>query len=233
MVRTLALVLAIALVRDEKADLLAAAKKTAEARSYAFRGETKVALPEGLDKSGGDTVKFEGRFERDAGSWVKTDAFEFVTAGGKTVTRPLSEWRAVKDEVDDVQRLLYQALSGSRPFRLPHEDLAGWARTIATVKKNDGYDVEFKPESAREIIHVLLPLGRWLDRIPLERPTAAARVWLGADGRMSKLELTVKASTTIQGSAVQLGATRTVTFSDYDTAKVEIPEGAKKALEAK
>lgn len=233
MSRTLVLILALALAPDDRVDLLAAAKKTADAKSYAFRGETKYTLPEGLDKSGGDTLKFEGKVDRDAGSWVKTDAFEFVSAGGKTVSRPVSEWHAVKDDVEDVQRLLYQALSGSRPFRLPHEDLAAWSRTVATVKKGDGFEIEFKSESAREIVHALFPMGRWLDRIPLERPSATARVWTGADGRIAKFELSVKATTTIQGAAAQLGATRTAAFSDYDTTKVEIPEGARKALEVK
>src|SRR5688572_21296084 len=194
MVRTIALILAMALIRDEKGDLLAAAKKTAEAKSYAFRGETKYTLPEGLDKSGGDTLKFEGKFDREAGSWVKTDAFEIVTAGGKTVSRPLSEWRAVKDEADDLQRLLYHALSGSRPFRLPHDDLAAWPRTVATVKKGDGYEVELKADAAREAIQSLFPMGRWLDRIPFEKPTVSAKAWTGPDGRLTKLELTVKAS---------------------------------------
>jgi hypothetical protein len=233
MARTFALILALALAPDDKGDLLAAAKKTAEAKSYTFKGETKYTLPEGLDKSGGDTAKFEGKVDRDAGSWARTDAYEFVSAGGKTVARPLSEWRTVKDDVDDVQRLLYQALSGSRPFRAPHEDLAGWPRAVAAVKKGDGYEIELRPEAAREMIHALFPMGRWLDRIQLERPTASAKAWTGPDGRIAKLELSVKAGTTIQGAAVPLTATRTVTFSDYDATKVEIPEAAKKALEAK
>lgn len=231
---------------DEKDELLAAARKAAEAKSYSFRGETKLVLPEGLDRpAGGEASRFEGRFERASGSWVKTDAFEFVTAGGKTAARPLPEWRAVKDDDGaEVQRLLYQALAGTRAPRLPHEDFAAWPRAVGGVRKTDVkeavgdkegrlYEVDFARESAREIVRVLFPMGRWMDRIPIDKYAAAARVWIDAEGRILKVETSAKATTSIQGNEVQLSATRTTTITDYDAAKVSIPAEARKILDSK
>lgn len=247
MIRSILVLAAVLLLRDEKGDLLAAAKKAVEAKSYAFRGETRLVLPEGLDKSGGgEPAKFEGRFERDSGLWVKTGGFEFVTAGGKTVARPVSEWKQVKDDGADVQRLLYQALAGSRAPRAPHEDFAAWprAQVVAAVKRTEVketigdketrvYEVEFATDFARELVNTLFPMGRWMDRIPIERPSGSARVWIDGDGRILKVETVAKVGASLQGSQVQLTATRTVTISDYDATKVQVPEEAKKILDAK
>ena len=238
-------VLSLVLLLDEKAELLAAAKKAAEAKSCTFRGETRLVLPEGLDRAGGgDAVRFEGKYDRDTGAWVKTDAFEFVTAGGKTAMRPVSEWKAIKDEGGDVQRLLYQGLAGSRPPRPPHEDLAAWARAVSTVKRSDAkesvgdkpaklYEAEFNVDYSRELVQTLFPMGKWMDRIPIERPLGSARVWIDGDGRILKMEVSAKVTASIQGSTVVLIATRSMTITDYDATKVEIPAEAKKALEAK
>ena len=238
-------VLSLVFLLDEKGELLAAAKKAAEAKSCTFRGETRLVLPEGLDRAGGgDAVRFEGKYDRDAGAWVKTDAFEFVTAGGKTVMRPVSEWKAVKDEGADVQRLLYQGLAGSRPPRPPHEDLAAWSRSVSAVKRSDAkesvgdkparlYQTEFNAEYSRDLVQSLFPMGKWMERIPIERPVGSARVWIDGDGRILKLELSAKVTASIQGSTVVLIATRTMTITDYDTTKVEIPAEARKVLDSK
>jgi hypothetical protein len=231
MIRWMMIAAAVLLLRDEKGDLLAAARKTADAKSYAYRGELKLVLPEGIDKAGGETQKFEGKHERDAGAWAKTDAYEFAMAGGKTASRPVGEWKLVKD--DDVQRLLYQALNGSRPPRPPHEEFAAWPRHAVAVKKAEGvYEIEFATEFARELVATLFPMGRWMDRIPIERPAATAKVWIN-DGRIIKIETVAKVGASIQGVATQLTATRTVSISDYDSAKVQIPEDVKRLLEAK
>lgn len=234
MTRWMAIAAVVLLIRDEKGDLLAAARKTSDARSYAYRGETKLVLPEGIDKSGGgEPVKFEGKYERDAGAWVRTDAYEFVMAGGRTVARPVAGWSVLKDDAGDVQRLLYQALGGSRAPRPPHEEFASWARHVVAVKKAEGvFEIEFATEFARELVATLFPMGRWMDRIPIERPAATARVWI-ADGRITKVETVAKVGASLQGAAKQLTATRTVAISDYDNVKLQVPEDVKKILEAK
>jgi hypothetical protein len=237
MIVSVAVVLVLA-VLDEKGELLAAAKKTAEAKSYTFKGDTKLVLPEGLDRSGGgEPLKFEGKHEREAGLWVKTDAFEYVTFAGKTAMRPVSEWRALKDDNGNVQRLLYQSLAGARPPRAPHEDFAAWAKGVASVKRIEGkdrvYEADFTPEHARELVTALFPIGPWLDRIPTDRPTASAKVWVDESGRIQRMEISTRVTASIQGSLVQLVATRTTTFSDVDATKVQVPDEARKILEAK
>ena len=237
--------LMLILVPDEKSELLAAAKKAGEAKSYAFRGETKLVLPEGLDRAaGGDAMKFEGKFERDAGAWVKTGAFEFVTAGGKTAARPVSEWRAVKNEGTDVQRLLYQSLAGARAVRPPLEDFAAWSRGLAVVKRTDAkekigdkecrlYEVEFTPHTARDVVFALFPMGPWMDRMPVDKQVGTARVWIDGETRILKIEIAARVMASIQGAEVELVATRTSTITGYDATKVEVPADAKKAMDSK
>ena len=245
-VRIAALALVLAFVPDERDDLLAAAKKAAEAKSYSFRGETKLRLPEGLAKSGGaDPVRFEGKVERETGAWVKTDAHEFIMAGGKTASRPVPEWRAVKDDDgDDVQRLLYQALAGVRSPRPPHEDFASWPRAVAAARRTDAkekigdrdcrvYEAEFTPEASRDLLRSLFPIGKWLDRLPIDKPTAAARAWIDADNRILKLETTANVPVSLQGADSVLTATRTILFTDHDATKVQIPDEARKILGSK
>jgi hypothetical protein len=241
----LALTVAFALMQDDKADFLNAARKVGEAKSYTFRGETRLAMPESLIKdAGAEPIRFEGRVDRAVGATVKTDLHEFAMAGGRTAVRPTVEWRALKDDNGDLQRLLYQALAGARGFRLPHDEFGSWPKALASVKRTetvekvgdkDGrvYEGEFTTESSRELLHALFPIGKWMDRIPIERPTGTARAWINGEGRLLKLELSAKVAASIQGQPVQLSATRTTTFSDVDSTKVTISDEAKKVLEPK
>lgn len=231
---------------DDKEALLAAAKRAADVKSCTFRGETKLDLPEGVARgAGAEAARFEGKFERGAGTWVKTDAHEFLTAGGKTVARPISDWKLLKEEdPGDVQRLIYQSLGSARALRSPPEEFAGYARGVERVKKSDAketvgdkecaiYEAEFTEPAARDLGRALVPMGRWVDRLPNAACSASARVWVDGEGRILKVESKARIAATIQGSDVQLSATRTTAISDIDATKVEVPDGAKKILDLK
>ncbi len=83
--------------RDDKDDLAAAAKKSTELKSFAFKGETKMELPGMMGAMGEqEPTGFSGRHETGVGSYVKTETHEFFTVGKNTVTRPLAEWKKVE-----------------------------------------------------------------------------------------------------------------------------------------
>jgi len=247
MIRALALlILAGFPAPDEKDELLAAARRAAEAKSYSFRGETKLALPEGMARAGGsDPVKFEGKVDRDTGTWVKTDSYEFVTVGGKTVARPSADWKLLKEEDEsEIQRGLFRGLASSRPVRAPHEEFAGYARVVTKTKKSESkesvgdkecqvYEAEFTEEAARDMARALFPMGRWLDRMPEAKYSAGTRVWVDGDGRILKVETNVKISAPVQGTDIDMAATRSATITDIDATRLEIPDPVKKALEGK
>ncbi|HTF57822.1 MAG TPA: hypothetical protein VK661_11375 [Planctomycetota bacterium] len=231
---------------DEKDELLAAAKRAAEVKSYSFRGETRLALPEGMARAGGsDPVKFEGKVERETGAWVKTDSYEFVTVGGKTVARPSADWKLIKEEDEtEIQRGLFRGLASSRPVRAPHEEFAGYARVVTKAKKAEAkesvgdrecqvYEAEFSEEAARDMARALFPMGRWLDRMPEAKYSAGTKAWVDGDGRILKVETSVKISASVQGNDIEMSATRSATITDIDATKLEIPDPVKKALEGK
>lgn len=230
---------------DDRADLLAAAKRAAEVRSYAFQGEAKVSYPEAMAKFGGSgAVKFEGRHDREVGTIFHTDMHEFAIVDGKTAVRPLPEWRAVKEEDEgEVQRGLLRGLEAVRPIRPPHADFAAYAKRVARAKKAGAkeavgdreceiYEVEFTDEGAREAAKSILPMARWIDRIQSVM-TASERVWIDSDGRILKVETTAKITASVQGSEMAFTATRSAILSGFDATKVSIPEGAKKILAGK
>ena len=97
------------------------------------------------------------------------------------------------------------------------------------------YEADFTRESARDMARVLFPMGRWIDRMPIENNKYAgtARIWIDGDGRILKVETSASVTASIQGSDVQLSATRTTTITDYDATKVQIPEEARKILDSK
>lgn len=230
---------------DDRANLLAAAKRAAEVKSYAFQGETKVSYPEAMGKFGAsDPVKFEGRHDREAGTLLRTDQYEFAIVDGKTAGRPLPEWRPIKEEDEgEVQRGLLRGLAATRPIRAPHEDFAAYPKRVARVKKAGAkeavgdreceiYESEFTEEGAREAVRSILPMARWIDRIRSEM-TASERVWVDPEGRILKVETAAKIVANVQGRDLEITATRTAALSGFDATKVEIPEAAKKVLAGK
>jgi hypothetical protein len=241
----LALLLGAAFPPDERADLLAAAKRAAEVRSYAFQGETKVSFPEAMGKFGvSDAVKFEGRHDRDVGTLLHTDLYEFAIVDGKTAVRPLPEWRPVKEEDEgEIQRGLLRGLAATRPIRAPHADFATYAKRVVRAKKAGAkesvgdreceiYEAEFTEEGAREAAKSILPMARWIDRLQ-STMTSSERVWIDSDGRILKVETSAKVSATVQGTDMEFTATRTAILSGFDATKVVIPEAAKKVLAGK
>ena len=185
------------------------------------------------------------QWDRETGTWVKTDSYEFVTVGAKTVARPSADWKLIKEEDEsEIQRGLFRGLASSRPVRAPHEEFAGYARVVTKAKKAEAkesvgdkecqvYEAEFTEEAARDMARALFPMGRWLDRMPEAKYSAGTRVWVDGEGRILKVETNVKISAPVQGTDIEMSATRSSTISDIDATRLEIPDLVKKALEGK
>jgi len=236
--------LLIAARRDEKEDLANAAKKTVEAKSYTFKGQTEIEMPAMMGgMGGGDPTKFEGKHETGVGTLVKTDTHEFVIVGENAVTRPRSEWKKVETDDDPMamQKNMMKMFGGSQKVKTPHEDLAGFAKKLDKTKKKEAkekvgevecdlYDADLTEDAAKEWMEELLPMGKFMQQIPDVTFTAKAKVWVDKDGRIVKYVSSGTMSASIQGQDFEMSATKTVNLSDVDATKVEIPEEAKKAM---
>lgn len=227
---------------DDKDDVTAAAKKAAELTNYTFKGETKTELP-AMMGGGGDPQKFEGKHDKDSGTMVRTDTQEFVTVGGKTASRPIAEWKLVKEE--DAMGMARRGMglgSSSRPPKAPHEVLGKLGSRFKKVKKSkkesvaetecDLFEAELSESGAGDTLKELVPaIGQWLEHLPDAETTGSSKVWVNADGCVVKYEMTAKISASVQGMELEITATRTITLSEIGKTKVEVPDDAKKALE--
>lgn len=229
------------LLGDDKDDLAAAAKKAHESSSYSFKGETTTEMPSMMGGMGdNEPTKFEGKYEKGVGAYIRTATHEFVTIGDKTASRPLAEWKMLEDEDDPMalQKRMMSMMSGSKSVKSPHGDFADFAGKIEKAKKSkketlgetecDLYEIEFTEEAAKALLGDLLPMGGMMGMIPDAESTGTGKVWVDGGGRIVKYEATGKLSASMQGMDFEMSATRTVTFYDVDKTKVEIPEDAKK-----
>lgn len=254
----LALVTSLLVARDDKEDLVAAAKKTAESKSYSFKGTTTRELPEQA-RNKPAPQNYEGK-RAEAGTLITTDRETVVYAKGRIATCPKPEWRARDDragrppaEGDQPPRqggagALLAGLAALVPPRPPHEEIAKLGDMIdSAAKRADAetlgeypckvYDVVFTKDAARAM------LGGGAGRRPGggggQNPLANAEIsakgvfWVNDDGRIIQAEATVTVALTIQNNAVEAKTIRKLSLFDFDKTTLEIPEEAMKAIDAK
>jgi hypothetical protein len=242
----LMLVVAVAPVgADDKDDAAAAAKKTSELTNYSFKGETTIELPAmwAAAMGGADPQKFEGRYDKDAGTTVRTSSHDFVTIGDKTVSCPIQRWDKVQDEdMMSASKRMMGMMGSSRPVSAPHADLAKFAAKLKKAKKVDAketigetdctrFDVELTDGAAEDLVKELMPsMAGMLGQMEADL-SAKAKFWVNGDGVIVKCELVGMLAGSLQGMDMEMSATRTSTLYDVGSTKVEVPEGAKKALE--
>jgi hypothetical protein len=233
---------------DEKDDLAGAGKKAAELKSFAFKGDVKMEMPAMMGGAMGevDPTTFEGKHEKEVGTWLKTDSHEFVTVGRNTVARPLAEWKKVEEDGDDPMALqksmMKKMFGGSRPVKSPAADLADLGKKIAKAKKKekkelygeaecDLYEAELTEEAAEEMIKESVPMGGAMRMGGADvTHSGTIKAWVDGEGRIVKYEIKASMNMSIQGMELEWGSTKSVSLTGIDSTKVEISDEAKKAL---
>jgi hypothetical protein len=241
-----------AVYADDKDDVANAAKKVAELKSFSFSVESKT---EGSGFGGGggggggggpQSFKYEGKFQKDVGQMITTDTMEFVKIGTITAQRPRGDWRVVEDNPQGgggggggQRGRGMGGFFGQRGAPSgPGEDLADFGTKLDKCKKTDKsekvgdadcsiYEGALTVDAAK----AFMPMSRMLDRMGGGDVSGTAKIWIDGDGRLVKYELTTKLEADVQGNAVSMSQTRTVTLSGVNDTKVEIPEAAKAAIE--
>jgi hypothetical protein len=207
-------------------ELAAAAKKSAETTSYSF----KATVP-GRGKNAPGPV--EGKYEKDQPVALKSGALEAFRKGGLLVYKEGEEWKRAEKKKGEKRADPTLALQA---VRLPHEELEGVDKYFQTVEKAEAKENDCTVYSGAlaETAAASLASGgaKTANKAAALKYSGTGKVWVNADGRIVKYEFKIKAAGERNGKTIDQSIDRTVEISDVGSAKVEIPEGAKKALES-
>ncbi|MBI4564084.1 MAG: hypothetical protein HY716_05245 [Planctomycetes bacterium] len=237
--------------QDAKEEFAEAAKKAGAFASYAFEGQTEIELPDMFGAAAGDLEpqKFEGKFQKDAGTYLRTATHEYVIIDGKIAMRPLAEWKRVEEDEKDpaaqgrmIQRL-FQGL-GFKPMKSPHDLLSKLGAKIKKAKKLDKkeaigdvecavLEADLTDDGARQALEDMMPSGRFMGAMGEAEYSGNAKLWVDPEGRIVKYLIKGTMTRNAGGMELEWSAHRTVTLSDNGSTTVEIPEAAKNAIEKK
>lgn len=243
------LVLALLGPLDDKDDVGGALKKFADAKSYSFKGEVTVTVPGrgGADAPAPTPIAFDGKFSEDVGLVVETAQDEIVRIDNKVAIRPKSVWRVI-----DQQGARGNRGGGAPAFagrgggglglfaRAPKEELAGLDGKFDRVTKTDRketvgesecavFEGAFTAEGAKSLAGGGGRAGGGGNAEA--EASASAQFWLTSDGRLAKYEISTKVTRSFNNREFTTSSKRVVTLFDVDKTKVELPSGAKEAIE--
>ncbi len=196
-----------------------ALRKTAAMKNYAFQIDER-----GGQGSGG---AFKGKYEQGKPVFFMADKIEFFKQGEALAYKQGEAWeRSRTGRLSDPLRIL-GAAAKVRGARLPHEELVELAKSVKKVGLAKGEDSTFyvgdlEQAAARRLV------PKALEGVAKE---GQARIWVGPDGQVNKYAITIHVQGRQGNAEIDGQVARTVLLSDRGTAKVDVPAGAKKALE--
>lgn len=193
-------------------DLAKALQAVSAANSYSFTLK---------DESANSSV--EARYQKTLPLYAKADKIEFFRKADVLVYKQKDVWQKTRTGTLSDPLLILGASAKVRAIKLPHDELALLGKSLANVKKADAILSGDIPEEAAK------RLARSEDRDLARGGTA--KLWLDGDGRLVKYEIAIRVQGRRGNAEVDGTMVRTVTVGDLGKTKVEVPEGAKKALE--
>ena len=211
-----------------KDEVLDAAKKLGEKANYSWA--TTVVVPEGSRFRPGPT---DGKTEKDGFTHLKMtfgdNAVQAVFKGDKAAfTHPEAGWQTLAD-LDTSQgtgRFISAFLKG---FKAPAAQAAELAAGAKELKKDgDAYASDLTEDAAKP----LLTFGRrGGSDVTVSNAKGSVKFWL-KDGLLSKYEFKVSGKVAINDTERDVDRTTTTEIKDIGSTKMEVPEEAKKKLEA-
>jgi hypothetical protein len=199
-------------------ELAAALEKTAALESYQFKVEGRAAQ---------DSV--EGTYQKNQPISFKAEKIEFLKKGDVLAYNQGDEWKRSKTGIESDPLRILTASAKVRSARLAHEELATLAKVCKDAtkldKKEDGFTVytaELTDDGAKKLA-------------PTESQNVAkggkVKLWVDKDGVVVKYSINIRLQGRQGNAEVNGTSEKTVTLSEIGKAKVEVPDGAKKALE--
>jgi hypothetical protein len=198
-------------------DLAKTAQKAATAESYSFTI---------VDKSGKGV---EGAYQKDQPIFYRADKIEFYKKGDTLAYKQGEDWKKSKKGIESDPLAILAVSARVNAARLPHEELAILAKSLKDAKKEEkakdgleAYVANVTEDGAKKLA-------------PTESQSVArgavATLWVDKDGAVVKYTLTIRLQGRLGNLEVDGTTEKTVTLSEMGKAKIELPAGAKKALE--
>lgn len=195
-------------------DLARAIKKSAALDRYAFHAEEPSSA-------------VDGKYHKGKPAWFEADRIELFREGDLVVYKDSGAWqRSRTGRLSDPLRVL-GAVARARTTRLPHEELAALDGHIKNVSKAEAKEGSAYSGTLDEA--ALKRLARTEHRDVARE--GKVRAWVGSDGLVTKYEVEMRLQGKLGNAEIDGMTTRTVTLREAGTAKVEVPDAAKKALE--
>lgn len=230
-----AFILAVSLLAaDAKDEVTSAAKKLADASAYGWKATTEVG-----GGGGGGRMQpgpTEGLALKDGTICVKMTRGENTTEafvkGEKAVIKTESGWQtpeemanASGDQQGNRGRWIGRMVQN---YRAPAKEVAEMVTKVKELKKDgDAYMGELTSEGVAS----LLTFGRQGggNAPATQNAKGNVKIWL-KDGVVAKYEYQVQATMEFQGNERTIDRTTTVEIKNVGSAKIEVPEEAKKKL---
>jgi hypothetical protein len=244
------LILALLGPLDDKDDVGSTLKKFTEAKSYSFKGEVTMTVPGrgGADAPEPTPIAFDGKFSDEVGLVVQTAQDEIVKIENKVAIRPKPVWRVMEQGgrgnrgAGGGGMAAFAGRGGGAGMfaRAPKDELAGMDAKLDRVTKTDKketvgesecsvFEAGFTSEGAKSLAGGGgRPGGGGNAEAEV---TASAHFWVASDGHLAKYEISTKVTRSFNNREITTSSKKVVTLFDVDKTKVELPSGAKEAIE--
>lgn len=213
---------------DAKEEVTAAAKKLGEQASYSWK--STVTVPDDSPFKPGPT---EGKTEKNGYTYIKSsfgdNTMETVKKGEKTAfTNRDGEWQAPGAGGQGGGR----GMGMMRNTRTPAEQAVEIADGVKEFKKDgDALVGDLTEDAAKGLLRMRRGGGGGGGGPTITDAKGSAKFWL-KDGMLSKLEFKVSGKVEFNGNEMNQDRTTTIEISDIGSTKIEVPEAAKKILDA-
>ena len=226
--------------RDAKEDVLAAAKKLAEAANYSWTSTPKSEGAGGGGQNRQQAGPTDGKTEKDGFTLLSTKmgetTSESVLKGDKIAIKTAEGWKSSTEVAGGGQQGQRNpaafAARALRNFKAPAaqlENLAGKTREVKSEGEG-AYTAELTEEGAKELMTFGGRGGGGQNAPQVAEPKGSLKVWL-KDGLPTKYEVTVSGKMTFGQREININRTTTTEIKDVGTTKVEVPEDAKAKLQ--
>jgi hypothetical protein len=215
---------------DTKQDLLAAARKVADAPSYTWTTSTEI------DGGNWTPATITGKSQKGAFAVVTSEREGTVTTavmkGEKGVLKTDDGWKTAED-----LRNAGGGGGGGRGnrgamllrTRLPADDVVKMVENLGELKTADGViSGDLTEKGAKEMLS--LGRGRQGGQAPeAKNAKGSAKFWV-KDGSLTKVQVKVSGTISFNGEDRDMGRTTTHEIKDVGTTEVKVPEDASKAI---
>jgi hypothetical protein len=217
------------LLAGDREDLAAAAKKTAELKSYKFTADIEAQGGPG----GGQPFSVEGFHRKEDGTYAKVgDRFEVARKGDRVAYADQSgEWKPF----EDVQG---RARGFVKEIKSPHEELPTIDKKFDKLAKDekcerydDGDCAVYSGTLSDEGARALVPMGDQLKKWGDPTVKGTARIYVNSDGAVVRYVIDVELTFDFNGNSFPVAVSRDVKLSRLDNVQDDLPSAAKEILE--